>query len=267
VYFSPTGTTKLITETIAHEMQAERIEMVDCTKRSQRTGHALTFYNEVVILGVPVYYGRIPEEVAAYFATFTAKQTPVVLVVVYGNRAYDDALKELHDIAVTRGFLPLAGGAFIGEHSYSSTTFPIAHGRPDVSDLQHAREFGATIREQLHRLDGLEMMKPISVPGQVPYCEPQNLHMLKKMRKILSLTPKTNMRLCTQCRRCAEVCPTGAICRDEVGKTDKWHCLVCFACVKGCPSGARRMKNWFFTQAIKDLHKSCQERKEPEWYL
>lgn len=215
----------------------------------------------------PVYYGRIPEEVADYAATITADQTPVALVVVYGNRAYDDALKEWHDLALTRGFLPVAGGAFIGEHSYSSPTYPIAAGRPDDHDLERAREFGAAIREKLSQLESPERITPICVPGSIPYCEPKNLYMLRKMRKLFSLTPTTNTRQCTQCQRCVERCPTGAIHREDMKQTDKWRCLVCFACVKACPSGARQMKNWLFTQAIKDLHRSCQERKVPEWYL
>ena len=267
LYFSSTGTTKKIIETIAHEIKAEQVEMVDFTKRAQRTAHALSFHDEVVILGAPVYYGRIPGEVVAYVASMTAEQTPVVLVVVYGNRAYDDALIEFYNLAVARGFFPIAGGAFIGEHSYSSTLFPIAHDRPDDRDLQQAREFGAKIRKKLSHPDGVQKMTPVSVPGHVPYCEPENLHNIKKMRRLFSLTPKTNKRRCTECGRCADVCPTEAIRRDNVRKTDKSRCLICFACVKSCPTGARQMNYLFFTQAIKNLHKSCQERKEPEWYL
>ena len=48
-----------------------------------------------------------------------AHNTPAVCVVVYGNRAYDDALLELKDILTERGCRPIAGAAFIGEHSFS----------------------------------------------------------------------------------------------------------------------------------------------------
>ena len=63
------------------------------------------------------------------------QDSPAVAVVVYGNRDYDDALLELRDWCVAHGFVPVAGAAFIGEHSYSRPDRPIAGGRPDNPDL------------------------------------------------------------------------------------------------------------------------------------
>jgi ferredoxin/flavodoxin len=265
VYFSPTGTTKVIVENIAKGMQAKRIESVDFTKRSQRNKHV--FGNEIVILGVPVYYGRVPEEVTARLAAFTAKQTPVVLVVVYGNRAFDDALKELYDIAAARGFVPVAAAAFIGEHSYSSSAYPIAQGRPDESDLEKARAFGGIIREKLLQLESPEKANIITVPGNFPYVEMKTLNLIKEARKTTSFAPETDTNLCTCCGKCAEVCPTGAISPEEPYTTDKWQCIICHACLKICTAGARQMKNESFDAKVKWLYDMCQPRKEPEWYL
>ena len=62
---------------------------------------------------------------------FKGNATPVIPVVVYGNRDYEDALKELSDALSAQGFVPVSAGAFIGEHSYSRKDMPIAAGRPD----------------------------------------------------------------------------------------------------------------------------------------
>lgn len=67
--------------------------------------------------------------------------------VMYGNREYEDALLELNNIVVEAGFQPVAGGAFIDEHSFENDSTPIAKGRPDIKDLQKATEFGRTIRK------------------------------------------------------------------------------------------------------------------------
>lgn len=265
VYFSPTGTTKAIVESIATGMQAGLIETVDFTKRSQRNRN--NFSKEIVILGIPVYYGRVPEEVTAYLAAFTAKQTPAVLVAVYGNRAVDDALKELYDISVKQGFVPVAAGAFIGEHSYSTSAQPIAQGRPDESDLQKARTFGEEVREKLLHLESPEKARAITVPGNFPYVEPKTLLLIKEARKTVSFAPETDIALCTRCGKCVDDCPTGAISPDEPYTTDKWQCIICHACVKNCPAGARQMKNESFDAKIKWLFDICQSRKEPEWYL
>lgn len=267
VCFSPTGTTKTITESILQGIEPESTEIVDATKRYTRNQYPLSFRSDLVILATPVYCGRVPEEAATYFALFTAERTPVVLVVVYGNRNFDDALIELRDIATARGFLPVAGGAFVAEHSYSSSSHPIAEGRPDETDLNIARRFGASVRAKLRNLDSLDNMTAIRVPGNYPYAQPKNLLLIKEARAVVSFTPETGVNMCTQCGRCVEVCPTGAISKEDVTKTDKWQCLICFACVKNCPEGARQMKDPHFNAAIRQLHGECRERKEPELYL
>ena len=269
VCFSPTGSTKTIAESIAQGSGAKKVNVIDLTIQTHRPEHPLTFRKEVVILATPVYYGRVPEEAASCFSTLIGNRTPVVLVVVYGNRAFDDALIELRDIAAGRNFIPIAGGAFLAEHSYSAPNHPIAQGRPDDNDLRKALEFGAAVRDKLLRTKSMDDLTAPQVPGHVPYSEPKNLMLIKNLRATtpLSFTPETDMNKCTDCGLCAEICPTGAIGLADVTKTDKLRCLICFACVKRCPEGARQMNMPQFETAIQGLAEACQERKEPEVYL
>lgn len=267
VYFSPTGTTKAIVDGIAQGINAGRVEAIDITRQPNREKRPLKFGNEIVILATPVYYGRVPEVAVSYLSTLEAEQTAAVLVVVYGNRAYEDALIELHDIAVAGKFIPVAGGVFVAEHSYSSSSRPIAHGRPDDMDIQKAHTFGAKVRQKLEGLTSLEQLPSFEIPGLVPYVEPTNLNMIKTARAAVALTPETDTSKCTQCGQCSEACPTGAISPDDATQTDRWQCLICFACVKICPEDARQMNEPHFQEAIQMLYQNCQERKEPEWYL
>ena len=78
----------------------------------------------MTILSAPVYAGRLPIEAVRRLRRIKAGEAPAVVVVVYGNRAYEDALLELQDLAGEQGFRPIAAGAFIGEHSYSTTGSP-----------------------------------------------------------------------------------------------------------------------------------------------
>ena len=130
---------------------------------------------------------------------------------VYGNRAYDDALLELRDLVTEQGFVPIAAAAFIGEHSYSTEATPIAHGRPDALDLAQAREFGALIRDRLAAHGGWRRTSPLPVPGAYPH---------REWIPPTDVAPVTDEALCLRCGDCARACPTAAIAIGEVVTTD-----------------------------------------------
>ena len=127
VSFSPTGNSKKVAESIAKAIQAP-IVYVDLTLPSARTQDFKEFHNELAVIAAPVYAGRIPNEAAYRIRKLKGNNTPAVLVVTYGNRAYEDALLELGDIVSEVGFKPIAGCAFIGEHSFSTSEMPRARG-------------------------------------------------------------------------------------------------------------------------------------------
>ncbi|HKI50218.1 MAG TPA: 4Fe-4S dicluster domain-containing protein, partial [Desulfobacteria bacterium] len=163
--------------------------------------------------------------------------------------------------------VPVAAGAFIGEHSYSTPDRPIAEARPDKKDLNEAQTFGAHIRKKLAPVESVQEAALSKVPGNVPYLVPKNLNMIKEARKSIPFTPETDEDTCIQCGRCVETCPTEAVSLDESVTTDRWRCIICFACIKNCPTGARQMKDENFIQAISHLLELCRKRKEPEIFL
>lgn len=63
--------------------------------------------------------------------------------------AFGTAVAQLAAFVAERGFVPVAAGAFVGEHSYSTPGTPIAEGRPDTQDLAEAAAFGARIGQKL----------------------------------------------------------------------------------------------------------------------
>ena len=150
----------------------------------------------------------------------------------YGNRAYEDALLELRDVVTRAGFKPIAAGAFIGEHSYSTKSTPVAVGRPDVEDLGEANAFGMVIREKMRKIRALDQINPLQVPGNFPF---------KELRMLSDISPAIQEELCIRCKKCISVCPTAAINSDDPALTDKGLCIRCCACVKGCPVGAKTM--------------------------
>ena len=258
VYFSPTGTTKKILEGIAKGTGAENIEHVSMTTPDAVEKPIDNFTDELVIIGAPVYAGRLPSDAVKRFNRFKAKNTPAVLVVVYGNREYEDALLELTHLSKDLGFIPVSGGAFIGEHSYSTEDMPIASGRPDTRDIEKAAEFGAVIAQKLNEIRTLDDLSPIEVPGNVPY---------KEGMPFPPISPITLEDICTTCGTCADVCPKAAITVNDSVETDVNLCIRCCACVKECPEDARVMDDQRIQDVAKWLHENYGHRKEPEVFV
>ena len=95
-YFSPTDTTKKTVEAIAHGIRPV-INILDLTLPSAREAQYHFGPEDLLVIGAPVYGGRIPLVEEEAIRHIHGSCTPVVLAAVYGNRAYEDALLELRD--------------------------------------------------------------------------------------------------------------------------------------------------------------------------
>ena len=151
-YFSPTGTTYQVAQTIAEGFGCPVVEMdlscPDCSGQLQD--------NTVLLAAAPVYGGRIPAVALERLARLQGNGQKAVAVVVYGNREFDDALLELKKALEQNGFRVVAAAAFIAEHSIVRS---IAAGRPDEQDRAIARKFGSDVAE---KLDALTAATPTS---------------------------------------------------------------------------------------------------------
>lgn len=258
VYFSPTGTTKAIIQGIAGGMHAVNTELIDITKPAIRKQPMTTSKDDLLIVGVPVYVGRVPALVMEWLHLLVADHTPVVSVVVYGNRAYEDALLELNNSLAERGCKPIAAAAYIGEHSFSDPERPIAAGRPDASDLQHAANFGRRIYERLLTANSAEDIELPDLPGNYPY---------RGSSKLWDVDFVAVGNECRQCGLCADICPVGAVDPENSSLIDIELCITCCACIKNCPQQARTMKPGIVNDVAAKLHRLFQERNEPELFL
>ena len=258
VYFSPTRTTQKVVENIAEGMQVEGVEQLNFTTPEMETLDYEEVKSGLAILGAPVYGGRLPLKAVHRFQRLRANDIPAVVVVVYGNREYEDALLELKNLAEELGFKPVASGAFIGEHSLSSNDMPIAKGRPDVADVKKAQEFGKKIRDLLDGINSVNNLSPLQLPGNFPY---------KERRESLHITPFIDETFCTKCEICVTVCPTGSITMNDVVQTDPYVCIRCCACIKYCPSQALYFNDPRMKRTAEWLYTNYSERKEPELYI
>lgn len=266
VYFSPTGTTGAVVHAIAQGINHGSVEETDITRPAARVQPLQTSEKELLIVGVPVYMGRVPTLVREWLHALQARNTPAVCVVVYGNRAYEDALLELNDILTERGCTPIAGAAYIGKHSFSHEELPTARDRPDAGDLHHAESFGRKIGEKLTTIPSVDRISPLKIPGCHPYRQ-EPCHPYRKGTVFWNVDFIAVSDACTQCGACAAGCPVGAIDPEHSRAIDTEQCITCCACIKHCPYHARTIKPGLVRDASVRVSTLYKERKEPECFL
>ena len=265
MYFSATDTTKKVVSAIGKKLSQNidkeiSINNIDFTLPKARE-KIVSFTNEdILIIGVPVYAGRVPNVLLKYLNTITGNGALAVPVIVYGNRNYDDALIELKDILELNGFKVIGGGAFIGEHSFSKT---LAKNRPDEEDMDIAEDFANQIYTKIITQDKIQT---IAVNGTNPYRK----HYIPKNKDgiavdIKKVTPKTNKN-CTDCKICAHICPMGSIDFEDVSKLNG-ICIKCGACIKKCPMNAKYYNDKDYLRHKHELEINFTYRREPELFL
>lgn len=237
VYFTGTGNTQKMVRAIANaacEVLNCAYEEYDFSLPSARAEELSFTDSELVVFGTPVYAGRVPNVLLPYLTkNIKGNRALAIPVVTYGNRNFDDGLMELRNLMIANGLTPIAGGAFVGEHSFSTT---LGAGRPDPEDLSMARELGLRAAKKV--LSGT-ITVPVAVEGEDPirtYYTPRDRN--GTPINILKVKPKTDPDKCINCGLCARICTMGSI--DPLDVTSVTGiCIKCCACVKRCPKGAK----------------------------
>lgn len=203
--------------------------------------------NDLTIIAIPVYAGRVPPLARERLEKLSGNGAPCILLVSYGNRAYDDALQELKVVATNSGFQPVAAAACIARHTIGQR---FAEGRPNADDLRQVEDFG---RRAAAMLAG--PLQPLHVPGNMP----------EKAAPVFPLPQSVNHN-CVLCGHCWEQCPAGAIAAGRPEDVDKTRCICCMRCVAICPEGARVPDGAFLAGIDKKLAPLCAEAKANEFF-
>lgn len=251
-YFSPGGTTRAITEYFTSRLlPGGRINSVDLLRARGETDLNLG-PEDLLVINLPVFAGRLPQINTPAAADFKGADTPVVAMVTYGNREYEDALLELCDILNAGGFKVIAAGAFVARHSI----FPqLAAGRPDAADKQKIAGFAALCADKLAK-GGEALLLNMPIKGNRPYCEIQ-----------ASPLKPAGDEACTSCGLCAALCPMRAIDPAAPTQTIAERCIACAACIYNCPQGSRAFRGEAFAERAAMFTAKFSARQEPEIFI
>lgn len=242
VVFSPAGHTRRCMESMAGAF-SRPFHWIDCTGPGEPGLDRLFQPDELVLFGAPVYGGRIPTPAAERFCRFHADGAAAIVVVTFGNRAYEDALLELKTLVEQNGFRVVGAAALVAQHSIVPS---IASQRPDACDEMETGLFARRVEEKLRSLESAAAAPVLDVDGHTPYREFHGV----------PLKPRAGHR-CVRCGACAAQCPVGAIPRDDPSQTDTTTCITCMRCVTVCPHNARALPRLPLFVAAGKLKKAC----------
>lgn len=230
-YFSPTGGTKKVAreflkaaQVLQSKFDVDLVEEIDVTLPEGR--RRINFgRTDLVFVFMPVYFGRIPSAFHG-FLPFKFNGALVVPVAVFGNREFDDALRELADECSRAGGLIPAGAAFVARHSQHPL---LGAGRPNAADSRNAFEFVESVLRKVQALEYSDVQCPVPGFGEGEY---------KPYGKVPAAPAVAHPERCRVCARCAQRCPVGII--DSLNFTASASgCLGCRACMSWCPQEAR----------------------------
>ncbi|WP_302487077.1 4Fe-4S binding protein [uncultured Megamonas sp.] len=248
IFFSPTDSTKFVLQFLSEQI-SPKYTNINLTSRSMKTDDFILNKSDLVFLGVPSYAGRVPTTFKERFSKINGNNALAVIVVTFGNRAQEDTLIELFDLAKAQGFRILAGSAIVTEHSI---IHDFGKGRPDKKDKSELITFVQKIKNKLQD----DVLLVDEIPGNRPY----------KEVKAVPMAPDFVKENCVACGRCASECPTGAI-DDKTYKCNSEKCISCLRCVKVCPINCRFVDNKILEKLRVHLTPLCSERKNNQFYL
>ena len=217
-YFSPTGGTKNVGVAFCQGIseQVREVNLGQRTEKIENTDEVLS------VVTMPVFGGRVPAIAVEKLKALDGRGKKAVTLVVYGTRAYEDALLELNNAVSAQGFQIVASGAFVAQHSMASE---VGKGRPDHQDVKEINDFAEKVLDKLlNKVEG-----QVTVPGNFPYKESMSM----------PVTP-LSLPSCKQCGKCEVKCPVGAVSKENgIMVTNSETCILCMACVAGCKEQAR----------------------------
>ncbi len=234
VYFSQNGTTERVADSVAAGLRNAGY-VVDSW--NMRDGHPPDIRDyDLMGIGSPVYYYRLPFNVADYLRTLPKLDgKPAFCFLVYGSHIFDAAnwlrrrLERLETKEV--GFFSCRGEAHFLGHLREGYLFSPDH--PTQDELERATAFGNAVAKDKR------MPFPDAPKAPLLYRIERAAMSQLLVEQVYSRLFKVDHNRCTACGLCMESCPTRNIEKDPHGHP-RWgrRCLYCLSCEMNCPEDA-----------------------------
>jgi len=250
IYFSQTGNTRQVAETIQETLAAQAGSCA--LVRLEDADPLLVERYDMIGLGAPAFYFREPYNVQKFLEELpdhSASPRPFFFFMTHGGTPGVIASR-ICALAARQGFVTLDFYQCLGYDTYppfAARVPPSGAGHPDQKDLENAKAFAESVLVKArlfveeHRSEGCNLPNGFlnrTIAGMFSHRA-----LLRHMRS--GLLPRKNLKkdLCTKCGLCAENCPVNVISLDPFPVFKEEDCIACYHCERICPEGAYR-NNW-----------------------
>lgn len=177
LYYSPIGGTKMMTEKIARDLAGKLCDFspekvsFDCFDLEDKTVKLGFDESDVVVIGTPVYMGKIPLPAAKAIHGLKGNDVMTLVSVSYGGRSYGNALFELQHCAEDSGFKVIGAGAFM---VFCKALLKERKFKAPAIDVAALIDFEEAASSKIKRLSGSEVKAlkikpaPVEAPGHMP---------------------------------------------------------------------------------------------------
>jgi flavodoxin/NAD-dependent dihydropyrimidine dehydrogenase PreA subunit len=251
IYFSQTGNTRQVAETIQETLAA--LAGSCALVRLEDADPMLVERYDLIGLGAPAFYFREPYNVQKFLEELpdhSGKPKPFFFFVTHGGTP-GAISQRICGLAARQGFVTLDFYQCLGYDTYppfASRVPASGAGHPDQQDLERAKTFAADVLNKAKVFVQGPKTNTFSPPGSFLNQAITGLFshraLLRHMRT--GLLPRKNLvaKRCTKCGLCVENCPVNVISLDPFPVFREEDCIACYHCERICPEGAYR-NNWF----------------------
>ena len=249
-YFSPTGGVKKTARLLHAGFAAAGVNCgsFNCLTPAQRQLPPTFSADDVLILCFPVFAGRVPQCLTDW-PELQGNGAHAFAAAVYGNRACEDAPREMLDFLKAHGFNIAGYAELVARHSLEPR---LGAGRPNDQDEAYLHQLAADIVKEIESDDLTETITFKEMGPYKPYgswVQPEKI------------SPEN----CEHCHLCAKICPVHII--DTDGSTApelKSKCLGCMACVTHCRRHNRALPPAAAKATTEKMNKIYSLNQEPK---
>jgi flavodoxin/ferredoxin len=254
VYFSQTGNTRKVTETMADAFgqAGHSVEVMPLKKASSQNVTSADLFGIVT----PCFVSQAPTPVKKFLSGLPMLNSKQSFVVATSGGAPGRVLYDMTRMLRSRGAFVIGGFLARGEVHYPAKCidgrFP---GRPNAKDLAEAAQFAISIAEHVSA----------GYPGTLTGSRKDALKTGRGFYDIVGLTtndslirllfpePKLDPSQCNQCQACAAECPVDNITLQPYPVLAN-QCIRCYRCYMICPQKAFRINVGLVNLIVKSLY-------------